>query len=243
MSILVDADFILYKNAASCETEIDWGDNLIVVQSRFSDLTYRLERELGVIANRLHVERSELILFFSDTANFRKEIYPDYKGHRQRKKPNGYRRGLEWLKDRYELVIMPSLEADDSLGIWSTGEPGKHTIVSPDKDMRQIPGHLYNLTDDPITVTPDEAFQWHYIQSLAGDTTDGYAGCPSYGVVKAQKLFNKEGYTWDVLVGAYLKQGLTESDALLNARLARILTTTDYDHDSQQPILWTPPSK
>jgi 5'-3' exonuclease len=243
VSILVDADFILYKNAASCETEIDFGDNLIVVQSRFSDLTYRLERELGVIANRLHVERSELILFFSDIHNFRKDIYPDYKGHRQRKKPNGYKRGLEWLRERYQLIIMPTLEADDALGIFSTEEPDEHTIVSPDKDMRQIPGHLYNLTDDPFYVTPGEAFRWHFIQALAGDTTDGYAGCPTYGVVKAQKLFDKEGYTWDVLVKAYESQGLTESDALVNARLARILTTDDYDHAAQRPILWTPPSK
>jgi DNA polymerase-1 len=243
MSILLDADFILFRNAASCETEIDYGDNLIVVQSRFSDLTYRLERELGVIANRLNSSREHLVLCFSDTENFRKSIEESYKGSRTRKKPNGYKRGLEWLRERYDVRIMPTLEADDVLGILSTEEPDEHTIVSPDKDMRQIPGNLYNLTDDPFYVTPGEAFRWHFIQALAGDTTDGYAGCPSYGVVKAQKLFDKEGYTWDVLVRAYESQGLTESDALVNARLARILTTTDYDHDAQQPILWTPPSK
>lgn len=240
MSILVDADFILYKNAASCETEIDYGDNLIVVQSRFNDLTYRVQRELKVIANRLDTTDDKLILFFSDTKNFRKELYPDYKGHRSRKKPNGYKRGLQWLSERYEVKIFPSLEADDALGITSTSEPGEHIIVSPDKDMRQIPGRLYDLTNDPITVTPEEGRRWHLIQGLAGDTTDGYPGCPSYGVVKAQKLFDKEGYTWEVLLGAYVKQGLTESDALINSQLARILTTDDYDHDLQQPILWQP---
>ena len=33
---------------------------------------------------------------------------------------------------------------------------------------------------------------------------------------------------------------MTEEDALINARLARILTTDDYDHDKREPILWQP---
>ena len=31
-----------------------------------------------------------LILFFSDAVNFRKQVDPSYKGHRNRKKPCGY---------------------------------------------------------------------------------------------------------------------------------------------------------
>ena len=33
---------------------------------------------------------------------------------------------------------------------------------------------------------------------------------------------------------------MTEEDALCNARLARILTTDDYDHEKKEPILWEP---
>ena len=33
---------------------------------------------------------------------------------------------------------------------------------------------------------------------------------------------------------------MTEEDALVNARLARILTTEDYDYGKKEPILWTP---
>ena len=47
----------------------------------------------------------------------------------------------------------------------------------------------------------------------------------------------KEGYTWDVIVNAFLSKDLTEEDALLNARLARILTKDDYDNG---PIPWSP---
>ena len=34
--------------------------------------------------------------------------------------------------------------------------------------------------------------------------------------------------------------GLTEEDALVNARLARILTADDYDFEKKEPKLWTP---
>ena len=39
---------------------------------------------------------------------------------------------------------MPGLEADDAMGIYATQYPG-NIIISPDKDIKQIPGTLYNL--------------------------------------------------------------------------------------------------
>tara|TARA_R100001509_G_scaffold119489_1_gene73819 strand:- start:276 stop:701 length:426 start_codon:yes stop_codon:yes gene_type:complete len=133
---------------------------------------------------------------------------------------------------------MPELEADDAMGIYATKLPG-NTIVSPDKDMRQIPGKLFNL-EDTTTITPEEGARWHLIQTLAGDQTDGYSGVPGIGVKRAATLFDKEGYSWATVVKAFEDKGLTEDDALLNARLARILTNEDYDSRTQQPILWTP---
>merc|ERR1712138_289724 len=93
-------------------------------------------------------------------------------------------------------------------------------IVSPDKDMKQIPGKLYNL-EDTTYITHEEGARWHLIQTLAGDQTDGYSGVPGIGVKRAETLFNEE-------------------DALLNARLARILTVEDYDSKEKEPRLWTP---
>ena len=133
---------------------------------------------------------------------------------------------------------MKELEADDAMGIYATQHPG-NIIVSPDKDMKQIPGKLYNL-EDTITITPEEGAKWHLIQTLAGDQTDGYSGVPGIGVKRAETLFNKEGYSWATVVKAFTDKGLTEEDALLNARLARILTIEDYDTEQQEPKLWTP---
>ena len=133
---------------------------------------------------------------------------------------------------------MKELEADDAMGIYATQHPG-NIIVSPDKDMKQIPGKLYNL-DDTLTITPEEGAKWHLIQTLAGDQTDGYSGVPGIGVKRAETLFNKEGYSWATVVKAFTDKGLTEEDALLNARLARILTIEDYETEQQEPKLWTP---
>ena len=237
MNLLIDADFIVYKCCAACETEIDYGEDVIFVTSNFSDAYSAVKREIDQIKAQFGTFWSP-ILFFSDSKNFRKKISPDYKGHRNRKKPCGYKRVIRNLKIEYDVCIMPELEADDAMGIYATQVTG-NIIVSPDKDMRQIPGKLYNL-EDTRTITPEEGAKWHLIQTLAGDQTDGYSGVPGIGVKRAETLFNKEGYSWATVVKAFEDKGLTEEDALLNARLAKILTHEDYDAKRQEPKLWTP---
>lgn len=243
MSLLIDADYILYKNAAACETEVDFGDNVIVVSSRFSDLQRTIQNDFDrIVADLSWPLNDDLVLFFSDTINFRKEIYPDYKGHRNRKKPCGYQRAINWLKTEFDVRIFPSLEADDAMGIVQTSEPeADHIIVSPDKDMKQIPGRLYDPNKQTLsTVTPEAGRRWHLMQTLTGDQTDGYGGCPGIGEVKGEKLLDKEGESWSTVVGAFTKAGLTENDALLNARLAKILTTDLYDNSTNSFRLWSP---
>ena len=240
MKLLIDADFIVYKSCAAAETEIDWGDDVIMVTSRFSDAMQAVEREIRKLKNNFMWDIPEVILFFSDSTNFRKNILADYKGHRNRKKPCGYKRVINKLKDNYEVIIMPSLEADDAMGIYATKNPG-NTICSPDKDMRQIPGNLYDMENFTL-IEQDDGAKWHLIQALAGDQTDGYAGCPGIGVKRASTLFESKGYSWKTVVETFKEKGLTEEHALLNARLARILTVKDYDFKKRKPIPWTPTS-
>ena len=176
MKLLVDADYVVYKCCAAAETEIDWGNDVILVTSKFSEAYAAVKRELLKIINNFLWDVPELILFFSDSVNFRKSIQPAYKGHRNRKKPCGYKRVINRLKTEYEVVIMPTLEADDALGIYATQNTG-NVICSPDKDMRQIPGKLFDMSE-MMNVEDGEGKKWHLVQTLAGDQTDGYAGCP-----------------------------------------------------------------
>jgi len=239
MKLLIDADYIVYKSCAAAETEVDFGNDVILVTSNFSDALRATIGELTKIRDKFG-SFADLILFFSDTKNFRKKILPEYKGHRNRKKPCGYKRVIKELYNSYEVILTPNIEADDALGIYATQHPG-NIIVSPDKDMKQIPGKLYNL-DEVFTITKEAGAKWHLSQTLSGDQTDGYSGVPGIGVKRAEALFNKKGYSWKTVVEAFTDKGLTEEDALTNARLARILTVDDYDFTKQQPKLWTPSS-
>lgn len=236
MKLLVDADYVVYKCCASAEDEIDFGDDVIVVTSKFSEALGCVKRELRKISQNFF--DPEVILFFSDSRNFRKTIQPAYKGHRNRKKPCGYKRVINQLKTEHQVIVMPTLEADDALGIYATANPG-NVICSPDKDMRQIPGQLFDMKES-MTVNEAEGAKWHLIQTLAGDQTDGYAGVPGIGVKRAVSLFEEKGYSWKTVVEAFADKDLSEEVALENARLARILQCTDYDVENQQPILWTP---
>ncbi len=236
MKLLIDADYVVYKCCASAESEIDWGDDVILVTSKFSDAMSCVRRELKKIKQNFF--DPEIILFFSDSKNFRKTIQPAYKGHRNRKKPCGYKRVINALEKEYEVIKMHSLEADDALGIYATCYPG-NVICSPDKDMRQIPGQLFDMSAI-TTVLPEEGAKWHLIQTLAGDQTDGYAGVPGIGIKRAVTLFEEKGYTWKAVVEAFADKDLDEAVALENARLARILQSQDYDFATPGPILWTP---
>ena len=236
MKLLVDADYVVYKCCAGAESEIDWGDDVILVTSKFSDAIYCVKRELNKIAQNFF--DSETILFFSDSKNFRKTIQPAYKGHRNRKKPCGYKRVINALRQEYEVILMPTLEADDALGIYATQHPG-NVICSPDKDMRQIPGQLFDMKET-MSVTKEEGMHWHYIQTLSGDQTDGYGGVPGIGIKRAAALFEEKGYTWKTIVSAFADKDLSEDVALENARLAKILQCEDYDFDKQEPRLFTP---
>ena len=237
--LLIDCDFLAYKASQVCETGIDFGEDVIVAQSQFSDVLQVFQTELDKVTSAMMDD--DIILYFSDHKNFRKKIFPDYKGHRQKRKPLGYKRLVNYCSENYRFVMMEDLEADDAIGIEATKYPDPNNIiVSPDKDMKQIPCVLWNMADEVEEITLEQADNWHLIQSLAGDPTDGYSGCPGIGVKRATALLNKSESKWDAVCQAYRDRGLSDDDALLNARLARILRTEDYDHDLQQPILWTP---
>ena len=239
MKLLIDCDYIVYKCCAAAETELDFGDDVIVVTSKFSDAYKCVQRDIDKIKREFPFYE-EMILFFTSPNNFRKKILPEYKGHRNRKKPCGFKRVINQLKKDYKVIVKDTLEADDTMGIYATKYPG-NIIVSPDKDMKQIPGKLYNF-DETVDITPEEGARWHLIQTMSGDNTDGYSGVPGIGIKRAEKIFSEKGYTWQAVVETFEEKGMTEADALINARLARILTINDYDEAKKEPILWTAPS-
>ena len=65
MKLLIDADFIVYKSCAAAEDEINWGDDVIMVVSKFSDAFGNTLKELKKIQDAFPWS-TDTILFFSD---------------------------------------------------------------------------------------------------------------------------------------------------------------------------------
>jgi DNA polymerase-1 len=242
-TILLDGDILLHRAVARNTTKIQWEETAEVswtVNIRSARL-YILA-ELSRLRTRLGAERV-LIALGDRKANFRKELYPQYKAHRSPfPKPPGFLELEEQMRANTRTFQEDRLEGDDMLGLLATKEPldGK-VVVTVDKDLRQIPGWNYNMdTDELREIGEPEAAEHHLVQTLTGDRTDNYPGCPGVGPVRAARILAQVGDPWTLVVAAYEKAGLSEEDALLQARLARILRQGDYDRSTKEIKLWNP---
>lgn len=116
-------------------------------------------------------------------------------------------------------------------------------------------------------ITPEAATRFFLSQVITGDPTDGYDGCKGAGPKAAEEVLSgsmyvqidrtlksgpRKGLTlsewhnvdgsdfpvWDRIVSLYEKYGLTEADALQQARCAFILHSDHWT--GSKPILWNP---
>jgi DNA polymerase I len=237
MIALIDGDILLYTIAYQCEREIDWGDDLWTMHSDFNEAKQRVDLDIMEFRSMLGCRSVRVAL--SSPTNFRKKIWSEYKENRKgQRKPLCYRPLRQYVLEVWEAKIVPDLEADDLLGMWSTESPGKRVIVSADKDLKTIPGLVYNPRKPDLgiyEVSPEEADRQHLMQTLTGDRTDGYPGCPGIGDKRAEAI--AEG-GWPAVVEAYAKAGFDEQYAIAQARLARILRHGDYKR--RKVRLWDP---
>jgi DNA polymerase-1 len=237
-TLLIDGDIVVYQYASSVEHEIDWGDD---VWSLWSDAGEAKKLILQYLDILVEATAADAITFcFSDKDNFRKDIDPTYKANRKgKRKPVCYKALKEWVEENYDTEQWHGLEADDVMGILATSDiiDGEKVIVSEDKDMMTIPGLLWR-SNDMHKISEEQADYYHLYQTLIGDTADGYPGLRGVGDKKATELLKKP--TWETVVTAFEKAGQSEQDALVQARLARILRASDYNFEYGQPILWSP---
>lgn len=240
-ALLVDADIVCFQFASVNEVEYQWDD---VVSSKVIDLDKAIEEmELFIQALKKELKVKDITFCFTSSPNWRYDVLPTYKSNR-REKPLLFYKLKDYLLEEYSCKTKPMLEADDVMGILATISPGKYIIASIDKDLKQIPGQHYNWRTGELTeVSLEEADRFFYEQVLTGDPTDGYKGCPGIGPKRAARILDEAGDNpWPAIVEVYESKGLTEEDALVQARVARILRKSDYDFKAQKPKLWVPPS-
>jgi len=234
---------LMYNASAAVQVETEWEPHQWTYTGNSAEASQKLVKEVDSIVAKVkskmkHKGPHKVIMAISDTANFRKTVYHPYKSARK-PKPVCYLGVKRFVLENYECKCLPTLEGDDVLGIMA-GLLSHFVVVSGDKDLKTIPGTHYNHQKAELyIVTPEEADKYFLMQTLAGDKTDGYPGLAGFGKVTAMKVLD-EDCSWDAVVRQYVKKGLTEEDALVQARCARILRSTDYDIENKRVILWCP---
>lgn len=234
--LLIDGDILLYQVTSAVEEPIHWGNDWWSLTADAKLAKEMLAQEVDDLKETL--DANAVTITLSDPENnWRHTVLDSYKANRRgKRKPVIYVPMREWLGETYDTVSFKTLEADDVMGILVDDDS---IIVSDDKDMLTIPGRVYRpCTGQLRKITKMEADRQHLLQTLTGDATDGYSGCPKVGPVTAEKIL-EEG-TWDEVVGAYEKAGFGEEFALTQARVARILRFGEWNPMTEEVTLWQP---
>lgn len=252
--LLIDADITAFQVSAKVEKAVEWHPDFWTLHSDAKEAKERAD--IKIAEYKLNFEGDAVVLALSDPdENWRRAVLPTYKSNRKKtRKPLVLPVVRNHLTASYTTIQRPTLEGDDVLGILSTITPTAfyrvtgikatdRIIISIDKDLKTIPGRMVHREDEGVIETSvDEADYWHMFQTLMGDTTDGYKGCPGIGAVNAKRILEEldpPDY-WDAVVQTFQKKKLNEASALQQARVARICRAGDYDFQTAAPIPWTP---
>lgn len=257
-TLLIDADIVAFKWSAATERVYYW-DGRDQPPSVIDDREAAIEGAKAYIEElRVSLGATLVVVCLTDTVNFRKEVDATYKANRQGlRKPVHLSTLKDFFKDEYKTYQRPGLEADDCMGILSTHPTlikGPKVIVSEDKDMQQIPGLLFNPAKDkePRKITKLQGDRYHLLQTIIGDSTDGYPGAPGVGPkspeAQAVMLCKTIAEGWRHVMAAFYRtkayagspQAAHEA-AVRQARLARILRASDWNFRQSKPVLWVPP--
>lgn len=258
-TVIIDGDILIYKIPDTCINKITFQDD------ETDDALYRIaevgskkgivEYLINKIAQIKTKTKSEnAVICLSSMTNFRKTLNPDYKHNRKKPKPFVYEFVRAYLKEHFQTFERENLEADDLIGIIATYQgnlknipKGEKVIWSVDKDFKTIPATFFREQKDgtlkKFVISEKEADYNLLLQTLTGDSTDGYNGCPNVGKVGAEKILGKIkdfciDNGWMSVLEAFKKRDLSEEDALLQLRCARILRSCDYNFKTKEITLW-----
>lgn len=278
-TLLIDGDTIAFLAASVCQHVLENENGYFEPFARRIEGETTVENLLHGLKQRLEADKVMIFLSCNSADNWRLKVDPSYKSNRAKSiRPMLLGPLKNYLRCKHGARHFAYLEADDALGVAATHPtlvPGDKIIVGRDKDFATIPGYHYQLKDNaengtPIVrhVSPMEARMNHYVQALAGDAVDGYAGCPGFGMKSARKVVEKptllipkpgvvtrgkrkgqkvtrwmegdECSVWEAIVARYEKEGLSEAQAIKTARLAKILLAENYNLETHEVTLWVP---
>jgi DNA polymerase-1 len=242
-TLLIDGDITLYQIACKVEVATDWGEGMWTLHSDLKQGIPAFDTQIEKYIEDLQADSVKICL--TGRANFRKDIFPEYKLNRvAKRKPLILQALREYVQGKYDCLCENALEADDIMGLYSQQctNTDERIIVSIDKDMRTIPCKLSVDGEEIINISSQEANYNFALQCLTGDSTDNFSGCPGVGPAKARQILEAaDNFYWPAIVKAYEKVDLTEDDAIQQARMAYILRLPkDYNFETKEVRKWTP---
>ncbi len=191
------------------------------------------------------------IVFDKSEDSFRKELYPDYKGHRP-DAPEDLKRQMPLMRDAVRAfglhaIELERYEADDLIATYARQAEARGAgviIVSSDKDLMQLVGPLVRFYDfesgakgkpgyRPERNLDVEAIiaKWEGLEpkqigdalALIGDTSDNVPGVPGIGLKTAAALIKEYGSLEGLLERAgEIKQPKRRETLLANLDQARL---------------------
>jgi DNA polymerase-1 len=217
----------------------------------------------SVLLRLLEQERPDyLMVAFDVGATFRDQIFPDYKGTRE-KMPDDLRGQIERMRELVDAFNIPRLEldgyeADDVLGSVARVAADRGLgvkIITGDRDLLQLvaervrvslPGKkLSDSTDygpenvsEVFGVRPEQIVDY---KALVGDTSDNIPGVAGIGQKTAEKLLADYGtlesiyeHLGDLPAGQRARLEAGKENAFLSQKLARIVTDLEVPFDLEQ---------
>jgi DNA polymerase-1 len=251
---LIDGDSILYKVGFALEEEFEDADGLKTYYVNLQNAKDFIDGLIDGILFNTDCDSCELWLGERGT-NFRYKLSENlkdlYKHNRKdSRKPDKHKEMLHYIKTKHKSMSALDCEIDDVVVFKKQENPMHYVLCAIDKDvLYQSVGTHYNYgKDDWITVTENEAIYYAYLQTLTGDSTDGYKGCIGVGPVKAKKILGEPGVhgertLWAKVLTAYRKTKQSKLEAYTTMRLAQMHQLKRNSEGKLRITLWTPPAK
>lgn len=237
MLLVIDIESYIYRACTACKT-------LVNIEGYNPDVfveAYDLRKGLDFIDNfiedlKARFLTNDVVLVVGDKNNWRKEYHSDYKANRKDKeKPPMYDIVLNKLFDKYEVVSLPNLEADDTCRIIYEDNKNYATrklLVSIDKDFHSFPCELYDpLHNKQFTINEQEAGYNLMKQIIMGDKADNIRGLEGYGEVKTAKFLDSEPHTLDDVKELFKEKGQLE-DFKVNLNLVSMVSIDRYNFNT-----------
>lgn len=280
--LIIDGDVIAFIAAAASERNVQDEYGNVTRMGFFDEASALASGLVAKFKTQLKADGVQVVL--SDPVeNWRYDVDRNYKGNRNHEDvpPVLLKPLKEYLVKEYGADWLPRCEADDYVGLLLTDPVLNENVnliaVGRDKDFKCIPGWHFqigksvkDLPDkiEPFHITLEEADRWHFMQALAGDSTDGFYGCPGIGMKRAASIIDEcallvptDGVitrgkntgspvirwvkkpaetVWDCIVSNYQKAGLGEMEALQSAQCAHLLRHGEYNFETHEVKLWSP---